>query len=427
MGTSPEWGPELRRLRHRAGYTLTELALGVNYTKGYLSKVELGKVRPSPELVQRVDRFLRADGALRRLAEPVSPETEEKTARRSAQEADERRSELDRRAFLDAIRASREGVLPGRVPKRPGATPAPAGTALPDSLATQLDQSRRLGQCTDPAVLLPLLEAQTRAVVALVSKSDPHNRPPLLLLASRFAEFTGWMAQEAGSSRAALAWTADAVLLAQAGGDPHLASYALVRRALVTFYDGDAAATTGLAAQARSDRRLPPRIRGLAAQREAQGHALAGDELACMRALELARRSFAAAAGDADPSAGPVIGTTNLADPSAMVTGWCLYDLGSPREAAQVLDREFLGIPPHALRTRTRYGFRRALAHAAAGDLEYSCALARELLDVNTAVPSATVRTDIRRLAGELGRYRTHRAVRDLQPAFAWALRPARI
>ncbi|MEV7519752.1 DNA-binding protein [Streptomyces sp. NPDC091371] len=233
------------------------------------------------------------------------------------------------------------------------------------------------------------------------------------------------MAQEAGNTRAALSWTADAVLLAQAGGDRHLAAYALVRRALVTFYDGDAVATVGLAAQAQSNGLVPPRIRGLAAQREAQGHALAGDELACMRALERARRCFVSAAEEAEP--GPVIGTTNLADPAAMVTGWCLHDLGSPREAAQVLDREFLRIPPNALRTRTRYGFRRALAHAAAGEIEHACAIARELLDVSVAAPSATVRSDIRRLADELGRFRVNRAVRDLQPALAWALKPARI
>ncbi|MFJ3881242.1 DNA-binding protein [Streptomyces sp. NPDC090077] len=294
-----------------------------------------------------------------------------------------------------------------------------------DALAVQLDQSRKLGQCSDPAALLPMLESQTRHVVGLVPRVDARTRLPLLLLASRFAEFAGWMAQEAGRDRAALAWTSDAVLLAKAGGDEHLASYAFVRRALVAFYGNDAAATIGLAVRAQSNERVPPRIRGLAAQREAQGHALAGDELACMRALERARRNLADAEAEAGP--GPVIGTTNLADPAAMVTGWCLYDLGSPREAAQVLDKEFRRIPPGALRTRTRYGIRRALAHAAAGEIEHSCSIARELLDVGAAAPSATVRADIQRLADELGRFRTSRAVRDLRPALAWSLKPSHI
>ncbi|MCX5375860.1 helix-turn-helix domain-containing protein [Streptomyces sp. NBC_00091] len=422
MSTSPEWGPELRRLRHQAGYTLTELALTVNYSKGYLSKMERGKGRPSPELIHRLDALLRTGGALRKLAETSLPRPNTSSeGPNGGPEANLRHWELDRRDILESVAAP----LIDKVLKRPGNATAATGTPLLDALATQLDQSRRLGQCSDPAVLLPVLESQTRDVVGLVSRADARHRIPLLLLASRFAEFAGWMAQEAGNTRTALSWTADAVLLAEAGGDQHLASYAFVRRALITFYDNDASATIGLAARAQSNGRVPPRIRGLAAQREAQGHALAGDELACMRALERARRSLASAAEEAGP--GPVIGTTNLPDPAAMVTGWCLYDLGSPREAAQVLDREFSGIPSGALRTRTRYGIRRALAHAASGEIEHSCAIAQELLDVGVAAPSATVRTDIRRLAAELGRFRTHRAVRDLQPALAWALRPARI
>jgi hypothetical protein len=38
------------------------------------------------------------------------------------------------------------------------------------------------------------------------------------------------------------------------------------------------------------------------------------------------------------------------------------------------------------------------------------------------AVPSATVNSDIRRLARELARFRSSRAVRDLQPALARVL-----
>ncbi|MEU8772901.1 helix-turn-helix transcriptional regulator [Streptomyces sp. NPDC048606] len=422
MNTWPAVGPELRRLRQEAGYTLTELGRAVNYSKGYLSKVERGKVKPSPDVIRRVDAFLRAGGALCGLLEPTSTHTPRSAAGTNGGDGPgERGWELDP---ADLVRVGADTLI-GRVLKRPGHAAAPDGATLVQALTTQLEQSRALGQCCDPATLLPVLESQTRAVVALLSTGAPRERRPLLVLASRFAEFAGWMAQEAGRVRAALAWTADAVLLAQAGEDPHLASYALVRRALVTLYDGDHAATVGLAGQARHDRRLPPRIRGLAAQREAQGHALAGDELACMRALEQAGRSLAAARDEAAP--GPVIGTTNLADPAAMVTGWCLYDLGSPREAAQVLDREFLRIPANALRARTRYGFRRALAHAASGEIEHSCAIARELLDMSVAAPSATVRTDIRRLSDELGRYRVNRAVRELQPALAWALKPTLI
>lgn len=42
------------------------------------------------------------------------------------------------------------------------------------------------------------------------------------------------------------------------------------------------------------------------------------------------------------------------------------------------------------------------------------------------AVPSATVNSDIRRLARELSRFRSNGAVRDLQPALARVLAPSR-
>ncbi|MFE7810713.1 DNA-binding protein [Streptomyces sp. NPDC057433] len=230
------------------------------------------------------------------------------------------------------------------------------------------------------------------------------------------------MAQEAGDSGASLGWTGEAAELAHAGGDPYLGSYALVRRALVTLYDGDAAGTVALARRAQSSE-LPPRIRGLAAQREAQGHALIGDEHDCLRSLDRARELLDS--DDARSGAEPVIGTTHVSDPAAMTTGWCLYDLGRPKAAAEVLDRECRRLPAHALRTRARYGFRRALAHAASGEAEHACAIAGEFLGMMPAVPSATVNSDVRRLARELSRFRSNRAVHDLQPALARVLAPA--
>jgi len=185
---------------------------------------------------------------------------------------------------------------------------------------------------------------------------------------------------------------------------------------------GDAAGTVALARRAQSSE-LPPRIRGLAAQREAQGHALAGNEADCLRSLDRARELLAS--DDAHHGAEPVIGTSHVSDPAAMSSGWCLHDLGRPKAAAEVLDREYSRLPPHALRTRARYGFRRSLAHAASGEVEHACTIAGDLLGVLPAVPSATVNSDVRRLARELSRFRSSRAVRDLQPALARVLAPA--
>ncbi|MFF9000889.1 helix-turn-helix domain-containing protein [Streptomyces achromogenes] len=412
VSTNPRFGPELRRLRQEAGLTLTEFSVALNYDKGHLSKVERGERSASPELARRCDAFLGANGELQRLV--VRPESDSDAAETTLPP---RLWHVGRRAVLSAG----TGALIDLGLKLGGQTSVAADPLLP-SFHVQFHQLRKLGQSTAPKVLVPLLETQTRTVAGLAADAPSTTRAPALLLASRFAEFTGWMAQEAGDTDAALSWTGEAVELARAGGDPYLGSYALVRRALVTLYDGDAAGTVALARCAQSDE-LPPRIRGLAAQREAQGHALVGDERDCLRSLDKARELLDS--DDARSGTEPVIGTTNVSDPAAMTTGWCLYDLGRPKAAAEVLDRECRRLPPHALRTRARYGFRRSLAHAASGDVEHACMIAGELLGVMPAVPSATVNSDVRRLARELSRFRSSRAVRDLQPALARVLAPA--
>ncbi|WP_234311674.1 hypothetical protein [Streptomyces griseus] len=79
-----------------------------------------------------------------------------------------------------------------------------ADDALLTSFRTQFDQVRMLAQSTSPAALLPLLATRTRTVTGLAARATATTRSAAFLLASRFAEFTGWMAQEAGDSGAAL-------------------------------------------------------------------------------------------------------------------------------------------------------------------------------------------------------------------------------
>jgi hypothetical protein len=282
------------------------------------------------------------------------------------------------------------------------------------------EAARGLGQVAAPTTMLPMLVGQAQALRALTTGASGRTRTDLALLSARTAEFAGWMAQEAGDVVTAAWWTDKAVQVATAAGDPHTASYAMVRRALITLYQNDGAATVELARRAQSTPGTPRRILGLAAQREAQGHAVAGDYDACMRALDVAARQLAAAQAEAQD--GPVIGTSHVPDPVAVVTGWCLYDLGRPAEAAVVLDHEVGRIPSTAIRARTRFGVRQALAHAASGELDRSCELARTVLDDASTVDSATIRADVRRLATTLRRWESHAAVRALEPALTAVL-----
>lgn len=400
MDVPLRFGAELRRLREDAGMTLQQLADVTSYSRGHLSKIERGSNPPTKSLAQRCDAHFRAGGRLRR-------------AYAAEAETTERKPKPPRRNVLVTGVGS---LLAAGLADGGSDNQVSAGELPPVALyQEQLQQMKQLGQNLAPAAMLPVLHSQVSNVIELASRRTGPARADLLVTASRFAEYLGWMAQESGDEAMTLTATAEAVELARAGGDEHLADYALVRRALVTYYKGDGQRTVALAQQAQRSA-APPRVRGLAAQREAQGHALLGDDRSCRRALDRARDLLAAAEGT---SCDQALGTTQLVDPASMVAGWCLYDLGRPQEAADVLDRECRRIAPHALNTRARYGFRRALSLAAAGQVESSCETARELLAFMTVVPSATVRTDVLRLDREWSRFRGNTAVRSLRPALA--------
>ncbi|MFD0722583.1 nSTAND1 domain-containing NTPase [Streptomyces globosus] len=59
---------QLRRLRAERGLSLAGLARQTHYSKGYLSKIETGVKRVTPDVALRCDRVLEAGGALVRLA-----------------------------------------------------------------------------------------------------------------------------------------------------------------------------------------------------------------------------------------------------------------------------------------------------------------------------------------------------------------------
>ncbi len=311
-------------------------------------------------------------------------------------------------------------VISIAVPSAARISSSQAGSAAA-TFAALFVQLRQLGQRVFPGALLPMLIAQTQTLRGLAASARNPDRSILLGLAARYAEYTGWMAQEVGDDHAALWWTDEAVRMGDAAGQPEMGAYALVRRALVGMYRGDAAETIDLARMAWSDPRASERVRGLAALREAQGHALIADESACHHALERGRQHLASAADD--PVA-VVLGTSTVADPAAMVTGWCLHDLGRPADAAAVLDREIARLPADAHKARTRFEARCALAYAAAGEVDHACELTSQLLADALELSSATIRLDLVRLSRALNRWPTHGPVRSLQPGLTRALRP---
>ncbi|MET0415668.1 MAG: hypothetical protein ABW022_06570 [Actinoplanes sp.] len=396
------------------------MSRSVHYSKSYLSKVETGWKLPSVDLARRCDAVLGAGGALAVLV-PDSRRADGPPAAESAAIWALALGSDGRSEFSGAHRPGPDSLgvattfswllRPARVPRYTEEATVPAFESIFGAM-------RRLGQTMSPAALIPILIAQTNALRVMASDGDPAERGKLLVLAARFAEYSGWMAQEAGNDDAAMWWTDQSCELAEAAGFTDLAAYALVRQALVTMYRFDSRSTIMLAQLAQEQTR-DPRIAGLAAQREAQGHALANDGEACLRALDRARDLLDTAGEQGDL----VLGTATLSDPVTMVSAWCLHDLGRPREAAEILAREITRIPPTAHRSIARYSARYALALAAAGEMERASMVAEPVLEVLTRAESATIKADLRQLAREFRRASRNPVVRDFIPRLSDALR----
>jgi hypothetical protein len=413
------FGPELRRQRLRAELSLADLARVVHYSKSHLSKVETGAKPVSSDLARRCDAALSAGGALLALASThedcrVGPGSQCDSSQRTVPDVpgDLAAGQLGRRSVLAggaAVVATAAWSSSGPFTRLLGS--GSQVEALEPTITAYLaifDRLRQLGQWVSPAVLMPQVAVQAQTLRTLAARFPASHGGQMAALAARFAEYAGWLAQEAGDDQGALRWTDLAVDLAAAARDSDMAAYAYVRRGLVALYQHDAASTVRFARAAQAataDRR----ILGLAAQREAQGHALAGDYDACMRAIDVAGAHLSRA----DVAANPVIGSSNVADISAMAEGWCLFDLGRPVRAAAILQAELRRVPAEALRTRARYGARLALACAASGEPEAACATIAPVLDVAEQIESATVRADLRQLAYTLNRFHRLPAIRE--------------
>jgi hypothetical protein len=209
--------------------------------------------------------------------------------------------------------------------------------------------------------------------------------------------------------------------MAAHAGDDSMRPYALFRRADMTMYADDPHTTIDLACKAQADMAATTRVRGLAAQREAHGYALLGDQESCLRALD--RSAVLLDEAGRAPDAAPVLGTWTTPDLTAMARGWCLFDLGRPAEAAALLEPCIAGFADSASRSRARYGVRTALAQATAGELDRACEIIEWLAGDLRQIDSATVRHDVRLLNQEFRRRSGQPRVKDLLPVLADLLR----
>jgi transcriptional regulator with XRE-family HTH domain len=390
-----DFGTRLMRLRIVSGRSLVQAADRIHISRSHLGNLETGRRRPTADVAKACDAAFGASGALIVLALEAHSHRETEPP---------------------AQRAPRSSAAKACLSLDPG--------EVLEMCTVSFRRWRAAGQHERPRDLVADLVVEANHVAEVASAAGRGTlQDDLWMLAARYAEFVGWMFQEAAQDASAERWTKTATDWATRAGDHDMASYAWERRALTALYNGDAEATVALARRAGECNGVSPRVLGLAARREAQGHALGGDKGAYQRALDRSRALLSQ--GPAPYPNGVSWGPNTISDSSMLIEASSLVDLRCFGEAAELFDdescRSAQQVPP---RTRARFAVKQSLALLGSGDIDRARDVLDSVLPSIARVDSATIRCDMRRLLNGFNRRRSHPRAASALPNIHNVLRP---
>jgi transcriptional regulator with XRE-family HTH domain len=174
-----------------------------------------------------------------------------------------------------------DSAAPGgaRLPTPAIAIPRRVDPEAVGRLGTILSEYAKMDNLLGPAHLLALTKLHLQFISELLTVAAGEGRAELLTVGARYAEFAGWLHQDAGNPQEAAYWSDRAMGWAQAADNDLMVSYVLMRKSNQASGQGDANRALGLArASLRGQDRLSPRARALALRQEARGHALSATQ-----------------------------------------------------------------------------------------------------------------------------------------------------
>ncbi|MFJ9456400.1 tetratricopeptide repeat protein [Kitasatospora sp. NPDC101447] len=218
-------------------------------------------------------------------------------------------------------------------------------------------------------------------------------RDELLTIGARTAEFLGWLNQDLGDFGQALYWSDRAMEWAQETGDDVMAAYVLFRKSNQATAQRNTQKAVSLARAAQRSAGATLRIRALAAQQEAQGHALIGN-------LRFAQAKFDEAhelAAESDDSHADDALDLAYCTPTyiEMQRANCLIELGDPRTAVGMFEAELQSLPPIYRNDQGVYLSRLARAYAVSGEPEQAAAAADRALSIAIDTESARAMAEL--------------------------------
>ncbi|MBI1758787.1 MAG: helix-turn-helix transcriptional regulator [Actinobacteria bacterium] len=373
------FGARLRGWRLRRGWSQAQLGRLVHVSGDLIAKVEKAERRPLPDLVERLEEALRAEGELRHLA--------------GALHADDR----DRVSGVPL-----EMVISG---EPAGEAVGEAGRQAVAGVREVLGGLRRLDHSLGSGAVLGSVLAQVRVVESLLPGVRGALRVDVLRLLAELHQLVGWMRFDQGELRAADVSLESARGFAEASGDPALVAFILgASHGFTAIYTGRAALglrRCGIAVEwaRRSGNR---RLTAFTLTIGARAWAKLGEPVECQRMLEEAD----AVLSRHDPD-GPDPAWLAVFDGAALQghRGSCLLDLGRPGDAIDPLSEQDARAPGVFVRNRAIWLLDRAAAHVELEQVEAACTDVRAAWDAAAGTSSLRIMRRLRAGVANLGRW----------------------
>jgi transcriptional regulator with XRE-family HTH domain len=322
------------------------------------------------------------------------------------------RDEVKRRAVLQMLAALATGAALDRAPlPRPPTVPVAQASEVAEHLARAFPELSTEDWLLGPHEVLRTVGGHLDLIQQLLPNLAGARRVRLLQVGARYGEFASWLNQDSGNLRAATHWADRAMEWAQEVGNPHMVSYVLVRKSDQAAATRDAPRAIGLAQSAlQHGRRLTSRGRAVALHQLAVGQALAGDEVACQRALDTAAQLAERSQQDHDEGPGRYC-TPAYVEIQRAAT-W--IELGRPERAIDLFEDSLARLPSVHRRDRGVYLARLASAYALSGSPDTSVPKGWEALTVARATGSRRITTELGQLGSRLTRWESMPAVARL-------------
>lgn len=271
------------------------------------------------------------------------------------------------------------------------------------SLRSVIDGSRGLDHTIGPTGTLELVRSQLAIADQLAGTVRTEaGRRSLVGLTGQIHQLAGWMSFDTRNMTAARASFAHAREAARQADDPALLAYVLGPSAAFAEADsGDPAAGLDLAFLAVGHARRSGNKRLLAFVLAITGrvHAKLGDEALARQALDDAATALGEHDGwDDDPLWLEVFDETALLGHS----GSCDLDLGRPKAAVELLDRQDSAAPDTFVRNRAIWRLDRAAAFQTLDELDQAAANVVAALDLIGTTSSPRTRFKLAQLAEAL-------------------------